>query len=466
MKQDLARYYDSLAMRRDDYRRRNYYYYSLLEKQYRYFIPEGKRVLEIGCSTGDLLAAVRPSWGVGVDISPAMVELAKKKYPSLHFYSGTIQETAVKEKFDYIVLSGLLGELDDIQTFLGYLKKFCTPDTRIIIEYYSYFWQFLLKIAEHLGCKMPHHEINWLTFNDINNFLRLAGFETIKNERCTLFPFNIWPLSFLVNKYIAKLPLFNALTLNHFIVARALFETTGDYAVTIVVPCRNEKGNIESALVRTPSFGTHQEFIFIEGHSQDGTYQEVQRVIQAHPQKDIKLFKQQGEGKGDAVRQGFAQAQGGVLMILDADLTVSPEDLPKFYEALRSGKGEFINGCRLVYPMEDEAMRFLNLAANKFFGVFFSWLLGQRFKDTLCGTKVMFKRHYEELSSNRHYFGDFDPFGDFDLIFGAVKLNLKVIELPIRYKSRIYGTTQIQRFRHGLLLLKMCGFAMQKIKFI
>ena len=279
-------------------------------------------------------------------------------------------------------------------------------------------------------------------------------------------PFNIWALSFLVNKYLAKLPLFNALTLNHFIVARALFEHARDYSVTILVPCRNEKGNIEQAVSRTPLFGTHQEFIFVEGHSQDGTYEEVERVIKAYPHKDIKLFKQQGKGKGDAVRFGFAQAQGEVLMILDADLTVPPEDLPKFYEAIRSGKGEFINGCRLVYPMEDEAMRFLNLVANKFFGLFFSWLLGQRFKDTLCGTKVMFKHHYDELAANRHYFGDFDPFGDFDLIFGAVKLNLKVIELPIRYKSRIYGTTQIQRFRHGLLLLKMCGFAMKKIKFI
>ena len=318
-----------------------------MEKQYRYFIPEGKRVLEIGCSTGDLLAALKPSWGVGIDISPEMVKLAQKKYPSLHFYTGTIQDMAVKEKFDYIVLSGLVGELEDIQTFFGSLKQFCTPDTRIIIEYYSYFWQFLLKIAEHLGCKMPQHETNWLTFNDINNFLELAGFQAIKNERSTLLPFNILGLSFLVNKYIAKLPLFNALTLNHFIVARALFEGPCDHSVTILVPCRNEKGNIEQAVTRTPVFGTHQEFIFVEGHSQDGTYEEVERVIKAHPNKDIKLFKQEGKGKGDAVRQGFAQAQGEVLIVLDADLTVSPEDLPKFYEALVRGKGEFINGCRL-----------------------------------------------------------------------------------------------------------------------
>ncbi len=421
------------------------YYHSLLEKQYRYFIPVGKKVLEIGRSNGDLLSAVRPAVGVK---------------------AANIEELKSDVTFDYIILSGLLGDIDDIETFLVSLRRFCGPDTRVIIEHYSYLWQSLLKVAENLGLKKPTSEQNWLTYSDVANFLALAGYDAIKKERCTLLPFNIWGISFVVNKFLAKLPIFNALTLNHFVVARPLFVPAREYSVTILVPCRNEKGNIEQAITRTPAFGRSQEFIFVEGHSKDGTYEEMERVKRAYPHKDIRLFKQPGKGKGDAVRFGFAEAKGEVLMILDADLTVPPEDMPKFYNAIQSGKGEFINGCRLVYPMEDEAMRFLNLLANKFFGLFFSWLLGQRFKDTLCGTKVIFKHHYEELVANRHYFGDFDPFGDFDLIFGAVKLNLKAIELPIRYKSRQYGTTQIQRFRHGLLLLRMCAFAMKKIKFI
>jgi SAM-dependent methyltransferase len=462
----LIEHYDALAAQRDEFRRKNRYYYAQLEKQYRYFIPEGKRVLEVGCGTGDLLAALRPSYGAGVDISPKMIDLARQKYPSLHFYAGTIQDVAAGEKFDYIVLSGLVGELEDVQAFFQSLRRVCGPDTRIVIEYYSYLWQMMLRAAEKIGRRMPQSEQNWLTFSDINNFLDLAGYQTIKKDGAVLLPFNIWGISFLFNKFLAKLPFFSGLTLNHFILARPLFQQEKDYSVTILVPCRNEKGNIEQAITRTPVFGSKQEFIFVEGHSKDGTYEEVERVIKAYPHKDIKLFRQQGKGKGDAVRLGFAKAQNDILMILDADLTVAPEEMPKFYEAIASGRGEFINGCRLIYPMEDEAMRFLNLVANKFFGLFFSWLLGQHFKDTLCGTKVILKRHYEELTANRHYFGDFDPFGDFDLIFGAVKLNLKVLEMPIRYKSRTYGTTQIQRFRHGLLLFKMCGFAMKKIKFI
>ncbi len=405
------------------------YYYRLRDQQYRFFIAEGNSVLNIGPD-------------------------------------GSIPASARGKTFDYIVLAGTLGGLEDIQRYLQDLRPYCTRDTRLIIEYYSYFWQYILKGAEKLNLKARERIQNWLTWQDIANFLNLAGFDTVKSDRAILLPFNIWALSYLVNRYIAKLPLFNALTLNHFMIARPVWPPERDYSVTILVPCRNERGNIEAAITRTTAFGTHQEFIFVEGHSQDGTYEEVERIMRAYPQKDIKLFKQPGKGKGDAVRCGFSKASGEVLMILDADLTTPPEDMPKFYDAIQSGKGEFINGSRLVYPMEEEAMRFLNLLANKFFGLFFSWLLGQRFKDTLCGTKVMFKHHYDALAANRHYFGDFDPFGDFDLIFGAVKMNLKVTELPIRYKSRSYGTTQIQRFRHGLLLLRMCGFAMQKIKFI
>jgi ubiquinone/menaquinone biosynthesis C-methylase UbiE len=464
--QSIANFYDQLAATRDKFRKKNKYYYETLTKQYRYFIPANKKVLEVGCSTGDLLSEVQPSLGVGVDVSAKTIEVARQKYPHLQFHAGTIDDLNTTEKFDYIILQGLLGELDDIQAFMSSLKRVCSKDTRIVIEYYSYLWQLMLRVGEKLGFKMPREGLNWLTASDIVNFLELSGFEFVAAERSNLMPFKFFGIEHFVNRFIAKLPIFNGFTLNHFIVARPLFEPDREFSVTVLVPCRNEKGNIEPAITRTPAFGTKQEFIFVEGWSKDGTYEEVERIMKKYPEKDIKLFKQTGKGKGDAVRFGFNKAQGEVLMILDADLTTPPEDMPKFYEALRSGKGEFINGCRLVYPMEGEAMRFLNLIANKSFGIFFSWLLGQRFKDTLCGTKVMFKHHYEELAANRHYFGDFDPFGDFDLIFGAVKMNLKVVEMPIRYKNRVYGTTQIQRFRHGLLLIQMCWFAMRKIKFL
>jgi len=463
---DIAGHYDALAHQRDSYLAKHKYYHSLLHKYYGYFVPRHKKILEVGCGTGSLLNSLEPSLGVGIDISKEMIKIAREKYPHLHFEAGDITKVTRQEKFDYIILSGLLGEMDDIQKFLEDLRKFCAKDTRIIIEYYSYFWQYILKIGEKLHIKIPQKNQNWITMHDIHNFLTLAGYEPIKKERKILFPCHIWGLSYFLNKFLANLPIINALTLNHFVIARPIFSNSEDSSVTVLVPCRNEKGNVEQAVMRTPFFGKSQEFIFVEGWSKDGTYEEIERVIKKYPGKNIKLYKQAGEGKGDAVRLGFSKAAGDILMILDADLTVPPEELPKFYNAIKDNKGEFVNGCRLVYPLEKDAMRFLNMAANKFFGVFFSWLLGQRFKDTLCGTKVLSRRHYEEIAENRSYFGDFDPFGDFDLIFGAVKLNLKIVDLPIHYKNRDYGATQIRRFQHGVLLLRMCVFAMRKIKFL
>ena len=235
-------------------------------------------------------------------------------------------------------------------------------------------------------------------------------------------------------------------------------------SATIVIPARNERGNIEAAVKRIPPFADDIEIIFVEGHSTDGTWDEIERVAAAYSHYDIKTMRQSGIGKADAVFAGLDSARGDVLMILDADLTVPPEQLPKFWEAIRSGKGEFVNGSRLVYPMEDQAMRFLNLVANKAFSIIFTWLLSQRLTDTLCGTKVLRRAEYQRLKAGRSYFGDFDPFGDFDFIFGASKLGLKIVEVPIRYASRTYGETQISRFRHGLMLLRMVLFAFLRIK--
>jgi glycosyltransferase involved in cell wall biosynthesis len=216
-----------------------------------------------------------------------------------------------------------------------------------------------------------------------------------------------------------------------------------------------------------PRFASHQEIIFVEGNSSDDTFRECERIREAYKESwDIKVLKQDGKGKGDAVRKGFAAATCDVLMILDADLTMPPEALPKYHAVIETGKAEFVNGTRLVYPMENEAMRPLNLIANRCFAYLFSYLVNTRMTDTLCGTKVLLRKDYEVLARERSYFGNFDPFGDFDLIFGAAKQNLKIIETPIHYKARTFGETQISRFRDGWLLLRMVWFAYRKLKAI
>lgn len=464
-KEDISNFFEKTAASRSKWERMNRFYHKSLEGYISSIIPEGKKVLEIGCGNGNLLNSTKPSYGVGIDFAPAHIAAAGKRYPELIFKVDDVEELRLNETFDYIILSDLTNCLWDVQTAFHNIKKLCHAQTRIVISQYNYLWEPVLRSGEFFRLKLKQPAQNWFSNTDTCNLLELEGYQIIKIERKLMFPKYIPVINLIFNKFLANLPLFNRLDLVNLIIARPLLSDDQQYSVSIVVPARNEKGNIENAVKRTPAFGTHQEFVFIEGHSADKTYEEMLRVKEAYPDKDIKVMRQSGKGKGNAVREAFEASKGEILMILDADLTMPPEELPKFYDALRYNKGEFINGSRLVYPMDKNAMRFLNLLGNKFFGMFFTYLLGQRLKDTLCGTKVLYKKDYDQITRNRHYFGDFDPFGDFDLIFGAAKLNLKITEIIIRYRDREYGSTQINRFSHGWLLIKMSAFAAKKIKF-
>ncbi len=469
-KQKIASFMDVIAGKREKYIKRNSYYYKDIVKFLKYNIPEGKRVLELGCGTGYVLNQLKPSAGVGIDVSARMVEEGRKRYENLVFHEMDAENIQLEDTFDYVVISDTLGYFEDIQRVIKEMKKVITPETRIIITYHNFLWQPLFKMMEVMKLKMPQMRLNWLNKEDIINLLELEGFDIVKSGKRFLIPKFVPLISWFSNKYLAKLPLINRLCVTGYVISRYIRhaeEDNKDYSVSVIIAARNEKGNIENAVKRIPAMGKHTEIIFVEGGSSDDTLGEIKRVHELYKGRlDIKYAVQDGKGKGDAVRKGFNMASGDILMILDADLTVPPEDLPKFYNALATGKGEYINGTRLVYPMEDEAMRTLNMMGNKFFSIMFSWLLEQRLKDTLCGTKVLTRKNWDALVANRHYFGDFDPFGDFDMIFGSAKLNLKIVEVPIRYKARVYGETNISRFRHGWLLLKMVFFAMNKIKFI
>lgn len=469
-KQKVKESIDKLANRREKYIKKSSYYYKNLNNFLKYSIPENSSVIEIGCGTGTILNNLKPSRGVGIDFSDKILNIAREKYPHLEFIQMDAEDITINEKFEFIIISDTLGYLEDIQKAFKCLKNISNSETRIIITYHNFLWQPLLKLAEFLKFKMPQQKLNWLNSSDIKGLLEVEGFDIIKTGKRYLFPINIPFVSWIFNKYIAYFPIINNLCLTGYIISRKnIVENNYStlYSTSIIIPARNEKGNIEDAILRTPNIGSHTEIIFIEGNSTDNTLEEIKRVQEKYKDKvDIKYDVQEGKGKGDAVRKGFSIAKGDILFILDADLTVPPEDLPKFYNAIASGKGEYINGSRLVYPMEKEAMRILNIFGNKFFSIMFSWVLGQRIKDTLCGTKVISKNNYIKLIQNRKYFGEFDPFGDFDLIFGASKLNLKFIEIPIRYKSRKYGETNISRFKHGWLLLRMVFYSINKIKFI
>ena len=553
------------------------YYHRRLVEVYRFIVPPGSRVLEIGCGRGDLLAALQPAQGVGIDFSPTMIAHARRRHPGLRFEAVDAHDLSTDrvpglvaspdgraDGFDFILLSDLVNDAWDLQTILQRLRPYSGPQTRVVFNFYSRLWAPVLHVARRLGLATPLLRQNWLTTHDLSNLLGLCGYAPLRSGHEILLPLGVPLLANVCNKVLVKLPPLRQLGLTNVLIARAMgtkdrlaVRTMGtadarppgratdatipvdpperqmpkdgssdgqesdcaesdrsesdrseldlsksdrsdsDHSmsdrsesdhwasdappadelwsgglasrlptVSVIVPARNESGNIRQILARVPQMGDGTEIVFVEGHSSDDTWAQIERAVADHPEHACQTMRQAGRGKGDAVRLGFAVARGEILMILDADLTVPPEDLPRFYEQLHTGRGEFINGVRLVYPMQDRAMRPLNFIGNKFFGLAFSWLLGQKIKDTLCGTKVLWQRDYARLAAGRAYFGDFDPFGDFDLLFGAAKLNLKIIDLPVRYRERTYGTTNIHRFRHGWLLLKMVVFAAGRMKFV
>lgn len=469
-REERQNHWNAVARKMDQWKSQGEFYHERVTEIYRFIVPPNQRVIEIGCGLGDLLSSLKPSVGVGIDFSEDMIARAKERHGHLRFYHYDAHDLSeLNETFDVVILSDLVNDLWDVQTVFNQARKLTSPHTRIIINMYSRIWEIPISIAQKNDMVTPLLPQNWLTVEDITGLLNLADFDVIRSWHEVLWPLNTPFLGKLCNRYLVKMWPFKYFALTNFIIARPSGHSMTDAEkplVSVIVPARNEAGNINEIIDRTPEMGKGTELIFVEGHSSDNTYDAIKEAIDNHPGKRCALFRQTGVGKGDAVRLGYSEAQGDILMILDADMTVPPEDLPRFYEALASGKCEFANGVRLVYPMEKQAMRYLNFLGNKFFSLAFSWLLGQPIKDTLCGTKVLWKHDYNQIADNRSYFGNFDPFGDFDLIFGAARLNKKIIDIPIRYHERKYGSTNIDRWKHGWLLLRMVFFAMRKIKFI
>jgi len=445
----------------------NKYYHKDIQQLASHLVPSQASVLEISCRGGELLGSLPNKKKTGVDSDSELINYAKKKYSSIRFLNQEKLHTLRGEKFDYILLSHTSSDVDDFQSLINELEKLSHEKTRIVVSFFNFFWKPIIDFGELLGLKTPNEkEPNWLTEGDVDNLFELESFQKIKSTRKFIFPYKLPIVSELVNKYLSKLPIINYFCLNTFVIYKPV-SPKKRYSVSIVIPARNEEGNMKEVLQKIPNLGRGTEVIFVEGHSKDDTYKTIKSEIKRYkgPLR-ARLYRQKGIGKGDAVRLGFSKAKNELLMILDADLTVDPNELPKFYNAVFSGKGELVMGSRLVYPMQKQAMRLLNYFGNKFFSLAFTFLLDQRIKDTLCGTKVLLNSNYKRIAKNRKGFGDFDPFGDYDLIFGASKLNMKIVEIPIRYKDRVYGETNISRFRHGLLLMKMCIFAARKLKFI
>lgn len=453
------------AQKREKWIKNNTYFYNCIKRVLRFIIEPERRVLDVRCQTGFLLDAVNPSEGIGIEVSQEMVDIARQRYPRFEFLTADPEDLTLNKRFDYMLFDNVSDTVDVLRAFQR-LTDLCEPHTRLVIYTYNYLWQPIVKLAEHLRLKMPMPEQNWLTETDLRGLLLLSGFEWLRVYRVVIFPKWIPLLSGFLNRFVARLPLLNKLCMTNVVVARPAPQhlDPGSVSVSVVVPCKNERENIESAVERIPDMGKHTEIIFCDDKSTDGTSDEVRRMQRKFPGRDIKLVDGPGICKSENVWTGFENAKGDVLMILDADLAVMPEELPNFFQAIIEGRGEFVNGSRMVYPMQKMAMKFANVLGNKIFSLVFSYLLDQRIKDTLCGTKALWRSDWKRMKPMLDSWGT-DRWGDYKLLFSAAKLHLRIIDLPVHYQERVYGATKMVRvFRNGLTMLRMCMVAFIKLK--
>jgi SAM-dependent methyltransferase len=463
---EVRQHYDRVAASRGEYIADNAYYYEQVYRLLRFIVPPGKRVLQVGCLTPDFLNAVAPAYGVGIDFSPQQVEAARARFPHLHFRLHDDYEIGDDETFDYVLVTDVNDQVDPIAT-LQALRPAMHEDTRVIVDNYNHLWEPIIRFAERFGLKYPRPLQNWLSTGDLGNILRLCDYEPLQVHRTVLMPKNIPLLAWFCNSFLARLPGLQRLNITNMTVARPLppRPPARDYSVSIIIPCRNEVGNVAAAVERIPSLGSHTEIIFCDDKSTDGTADEIRRVQALHPDRDIKLYDGPGICKALNVRTGFDRAAGDILMILDADLTTMPEELHYFYDAIAGGKAEVVNGSRFIFPMEGVAMAPLNAVGNRFFSGLVSVLLGQRVSDTLCGTKVLWRRHWPAIRALVGTWGTDDRWGDYDLLFGAAKLHLRIVDLPVHYQERVSGVTKMTGlFRNGLIMLRMCWAAFVKFK--
>jgi SAM-dependent methyltransferase len=461
-----------IAVRRESWISRNKYYYELLSRLFRFLVEPHRSVLSVRCGIGNLLAVMQPARAKGVDICAEIVEIARQRNPSFEFAVAFPDKEEFRraftphETFDYILFNDI-GDTVDVLQALRNLTPFCQRRTRVLITTYNHLWEPFVTLAEWLGMKVPRTEQNWLSTADIRNLLKLAGFEALETHRIVLFPKYLPLLSGFLNRFCAHLPFLSKLCMTQVVVARLLPRPmpSDEFSVSVVIPCKNEKGNVEDAVRRIPPLASRTEIIFCDDRSTDGTAEEVLRVQSLYPEKNIRLEHGPGVCKSRNVWTGFNAATGDALIILDADLTTIPEELPYFIDVIASGQAEFVNGSRLIYPVPKGAMNGANMLGNKFFSVAFTYLLGQRVKDTLCGTKVLWRSDWERIKPMLGTWGTEDRWGDYELLFGAAKLNLKILDLPVHYQERIYGSTKMTKvFRNGLVMLKMCWHGFRKLK--
>jgi len=459
-KESVEEHFDEIAHQYDYWKQKNSYYYSNIKALISRIIPPGGSVLEVGCGTGEILASMKPKRGVGIDISKKMIELASKKFPQHTFIHSPIENLELDEKFDYIIMVDVVDHVHDVMDVFHNLYHFCHPKTQVILTTINPWWDPILMFMEKIGAKMPEGPHNFIEKRNLTKMLELLNFSISYSSYMLLFPKKIPVLSFFANSIGTRTWGIKKFSAVQYMLIQSTVKNEVNLGMgcSVVIPCYNEQDNIEEAVRRIPKMGRETEIIVVNDCSIDNTVQKVKDLQKEF--SNLKLIDYcPNQGKGYAVKKGFEAATQEILMILDADASTPPEELPRFFDPLNKGLCQFVNGSRMVYPMENQAMRTLNLFGNKIFGLIMSFITQQNISDTLCGTKALYKSDFKRIKWG------LDKWGDFDLLFSAAKFGSKIMEVPVHYMSRKSGESKMKSFRHGLHLIRACFVGFRELVF-
>ncbi len=448
---DRRAHFDSIAQRWDFWRDKNRYYHDSLAEFVRGVGPPDGNVLEVGAGTGDLLASVPAAHAVGLNLSKRLNELASAKHPLLDLRTFEIDHISLPDGFtaDHVVMVNMLDHVHDIWELVESLQPHLGEHSLLLLTTTNPLWAPVMRLGGRLGWRVPDSPRNYLTSRDIASVLALQGIDVVESGFLLPAPKRVPVVADLLNLIVPDVPVLRYASSVQYLAARVRC-VRRPLSVSVVIPCHNEEGNIAECIARTPDFGRSTEVVVVDDGSRDETRAVVRSVMQRDPRVRLVAYDT-NHGKANAVRAGFDAATGDVLMILDADMTVAPEDLPKFLKPLQDGTADFVNGTRLVYPMAGQAMPLANFLGNKAFCFLTSWALRQRVSDTLCGTKALFRADYEKLPIVGK-----DRWGDFDLLFGAARSRLRILEIPVHYGDRKSGDSKMNVRRDGWLFLKAC----------
>ena len=459
-KEVIKEYFEHVAPDWEHWQKRNSFYHATISNLIAGMIPPSSRVLELGCGLGDLLASLNPSSGIGLNVAQGLTDRASQKHPRLEFHTSDVDSAGLPRSFEpqYIVMTNMLDYVHDIWDVMGSLKPAVHEHTLLIITTNNPLWAPLLRLASNLKLRFPESPRNFITNRDICSVLHLQGFDIVEEGLTLPVPKRIPVLGDLINAIVPEVPVLRFVSSLQYIAARPRIPRP-PLSCSVVIPCHNEADNIQECLRRVPNIGTRTEIVVVDDGSTDDTCQRVKEVMAADSRVRL-IVLEKNQGKASAVRAGFEAAEGDVLMILDADMAVTPEELPKFLTPLQDGTADLVNGTRLIYPMHGKAMKVANFLGNKGFCFLASKVIRQRVSDTLCGTKAFLKRDFVRMpiSGTEHW-------GDFDLLFGAARLKLRILEIPVHYTERRAGKSKMRAMIEGWSFLWSCLTGWRSLRF-